>query len=320
MRPPDERPKGAYLVDLHTRFVPETNDFRGISLCAGYGGLDLGRTSPNPTTELWLSSSGRAMRRPLSWRGWRTRPWVRRLSGTTLEPLTAELGAAAYISSLPAIPASHLASRATVAGRPTPAPLARGCANRRGGGPGLGLVRERRGALVLGIRRGRGRPSTHGLQPKGGPLHSERSGASHRRRRLFILAHADRERRGLCAGSDPGAGEAQIDLSERHFGGERRPICAERDGSHLDGSLVDVEGLRLLSADGDLPIFAPGPGELQAWEDILSVDPGAQPALLRNGDGMADRVDRTRGAGNGVSSMAAALAWAVLKAAHRVPS
>lgn len=62
--------------------------------------------------ELWLSSNGKAMRRPLSWRGWQTRPWVKRLSGTILDPSTADRGAAGFISSLPAIPASHSATPA----------------------------------------------------------------------------------------------------------------------------------------------------------------------------------------------------------------
>jgi len=69
-------------------------------------------TSPNPTTELWLSSSGKATRRQLSWRGWRTRPWVKRLSGTILEPSMAGHGVAAFISSLPAIPANPSATPA----------------------------------------------------------------------------------------------------------------------------------------------------------------------------------------------------------------
>lgn len=38
-------------------------------------------TSPTPDIELWVTSSGKPMRRPRSWRGWRTRPWIARLSG-----------------------------------------------------------------------------------------------------------------------------------------------------------------------------------------------------------------------------------------------
>ncbi len=34
-------------------------------------------------------SNGKPTPQPLSWRGWKTRPWIRLLSGTTLEPSTA---------------------------------------------------------------------------------------------------------------------------------------------------------------------------------------------------------------------------------------
>jgi hypothetical protein len=62
--------------------------------------------SQNPDIELCAMSSETVTLRPLSWRGWQTRPWARLLSGTISKPLTANLGAAAFISSLPVIPAS----------------------------------------------------------------------------------------------------------------------------------------------------------------------------------------------------------------------
>ena len=76
-----------------------------------------GCTLQNRTIELWLSSNGKAMQRPLSWRGWLTRPWVKRLSGTIFEPLTLQHGAAAFISSLPAIHANPSAMPAGAAGK-----------------------------------------------------------------------------------------------------------------------------------------------------------------------------------------------------------
>ncbi len=63
-------------------------------------------TSPNPAIALSVTSSGKPTLRPLSWHGWRTRPWVKLLSGTTCDPSTVALGAAAFISSLPVIHAS----------------------------------------------------------------------------------------------------------------------------------------------------------------------------------------------------------------------
>ena len=44
--------------------------------------------------------SGEPTPRPFSWRGWRTRPWMKLLSGTTLQPSTASLGVELWIQSL----------------------------------------------------------------------------------------------------------------------------------------------------------------------------------------------------------------------------
>ena len=68
-------------------------------------------TSQNPDIELSVTSSGKPTRRQPSWPGWRTRPWIVRLSGTTCAPSTAARGVRRFISSLPAIPASHFPTR-----------------------------------------------------------------------------------------------------------------------------------------------------------------------------------------------------------------
>ena len=99
----------------------------------GLAGSNSGSTSPNPDTELWVSLSGKHEQRPLSWRGWRTRPWVSLLSGTTSEPSTADAGVDAWISFLRASRASHSASPETsgesmmngISGRTLPGSLAR---------------------------------------------------------------------------------------------------------------------------------------------------------------------------------------------------
>lgn len=83
--------------------------FHGLSLCSGFGGLDLGLSlaAPPPShTELFVTLSGRPTPRPSSWRGWRTRPWIRLLSGTKLKHSTAARGGALWISSLQDIPAN----------------------------------------------------------------------------------------------------------------------------------------------------------------------------------------------------------------------
>lgn len=57
-------------------------------------------TPPSETSELWVTLSGKATPRPLSWRGWKNRPYVQLLSGMTLPPLTATRGVELWISSL----------------------------------------------------------------------------------------------------------------------------------------------------------------------------------------------------------------------------
>jgi len=70
-------------------------------------GSNSGSASPSGTDiELWVTSSGKPTQRLLSWRGWKIRPWIARLSGTISKPSTADRGAAWWISSLAATHAS----------------------------------------------------------------------------------------------------------------------------------------------------------------------------------------------------------------------
>jgi hypothetical protein len=70
--------------------------------------------SQNQTIELSVMSREKSMPRQLSWRGWLTRPWLRHLFGTISNPSAANHGAAAFISSLPVIPANRSAFQAAV--------------------------------------------------------------------------------------------------------------------------------------------------------------------------------------------------------------
>ena len=54
-----------------------------------------------------VTSNGKPTLRPASWRGWRTRPWMRLLSGMTCSPSTADRGVASWISLLRASRASR---------------------------------------------------------------------------------------------------------------------------------------------------------------------------------------------------------------------
>lgn len=66
---------------------------------------------------LWALVNGKPEPRPLLWRGWQKRPWIRLLFGAILRPLTAELGADAWISSLRA---SRVNRQATPGSDPAP--------------------------------------------------------------------------------------------------------------------------------------------------------------------------------------------------------
>lgn len=76
-----------------------------------------GYASPSATgPALWATSSGTPSLRPSSWQGWKTRPWIQRLSGTTLPPSTADAGVERWISSWAGSLASPRASQESDSG------------------------------------------------------------------------------------------------------------------------------------------------------------------------------------------------------------
>jgi hypothetical protein len=93
---------------LHVPNLPPPSTSAPASDC-----LSSSRDSPGSTPKLWLTLSGTATQRPLFWPAWRKRPWTRRLFGTISAPSTAQRGADAWISSLPASPASRSAQPAS---------------------------------------------------------------------------------------------------------------------------------------------------------------------------------------------------------------
>ena len=104
-------------------FVPPTDlkSFAASAFAPESQASILAYTSQSPDIALWVMSSETVSQRPLSWRGWQTRPWARLLFGTICDPSTADRGAAAFISSLPVIPASRSRSRATAKAKTIPA-------------------------------------------------------------------------------------------------------------------------------------------------------------------------------------------------------
>lgn len=119
-------------------------------------------------------------------------------------------------------------------------------------------------------------------------------GASHQRERLFLLAVSERAERGALGGRRNGGGEGIDARGEAH-----------RGPGEPDAPL----------ADAGLPLFPPGPGERDAWERVLADRPDlapAQPVVRGVADGGARRVDRLRALGNGVVPLQAADAFRLL--------
>jgi DNA (cytosine-5)-methyltransferase 1 len=113
------------------------------------------------------------------------------------------------------------------------------------------------------------------------------AGAPHRRERLFILAHADRE----------GLRRQRVDVE---------PVGQELRDEAASG--CDAERSR----GSHVVAFPPGPDERSDWERYLVEHPHLEPGVRRGADGLANRVERLRALGNGVVPQQAALAWAVL--------
>ena len=91
---------------LHTPTNPSPLNCAGSPFVPAMPDSTSAFTSPNPDIELSVTSSGKLTQRRLSWQGWKTRPWLKRLSGTISNPSMADVGATVFISSLRAIPAS----------------------------------------------------------------------------------------------------------------------------------------------------------------------------------------------------------------------
>lgn len=133
-------------------------------------------------------------------------------------------------------------------------------------------------------------------------------GASHLRERLFILAHADLQERGesrlLPALSLP------PEAPEGRGPGGQAAGPAEC-GLGLDGDVGFPDGDGL---DAPFPgLFPPLPGAFEEWGMALAARPELKPGLHRLDDGMASWLDRSAAAGNGVVPLAAARAWRMLR-------
>jgi len=160
-----------------------------------------------------------------------------------------------------------------------------------------------------------------GYRVAAGLFTASETGANHERERLFILADADRRRttagqvfrRCDAAAQGKGGGEFQF-----MRGG---PELADAGGAGCQGSeLRRTRGqVERIEASGPiaqfrLPLFPPGPDDIDAWRTVLEIDPTLEPAICRMADGMANRAQQLRLLGNGVVALEAAYAYTTIGA------
>lgn len=289
---------------------PRHDDLRGLSLCAGVGGLDLGLHLAEP--------------------GYRTVGFVERNAGAAAT-LVARMADA---SLAPAVVWDDLRSfdgrpwrgrvHIVTAGYPCQpfsfAGLRRGQDDPRHLWPDVArIVREVgpewcffenvAGHLSLGFRDVCEELQDMGFRVAAGVVSAAEVGGSHIRDRLFILAHADRafqREPGLCGAGPGGAG-----LPERPEPDGEADVDQAR-GDVLDALVGHAAGSEVEA--GETGLFPPLPGGFAEWREALERRPDLKPCIHGLADGMAGWVDRCRAAGNGVVPLAAARAWRMLKA------
>jgi len=133
-------------------------------------------------------------------------------------------------------------------------------------------------------------------------------GAPHVRERMFILADANLQEFGQHGLHQAGSWRSEINEGRAP---RRQTDGAEERGLQLDS---DVGVSAFHGLDAPFPgIFPPLPGSFAEWRDRLLDRPDLEPSVQRLADGLATRLDRTAAAGNGVVPLAAARAWRMLR-------
>ncbi|MFC6688660.1 DNA cytosine methyltransferase [Jhaorihella thermophila] len=155
-------------------------------------------------------------------------------------------------------------------------------------------------------------------------------GAPHKRERLFILAHRERDHmadparllrdpferwepdQDACPLAD--ADGERRKQAERWKAQDGRPDRCEPDVDDADGAGPQGRGDEPCQHAGEWPAWPPGPGDADGWREFLRHAPDIEPSIRRGADGLAHRVDRLRLCGNGVVPLVAAHALRTLAA------
>ncbi|MEZ5878954.1 MAG: DNA cytosine methyltransferase, partial [Tepidamorphaceae bacterium] len=120
------------------------------------------------------------------------------------------------------------------------------------------------GHLDLGFAEVARRLQAMGYSVKAGLFSAAEAGASHIRRRLFILAHAD----DIALLQQDGATDRPEGPALRAVDRPNRQASGDRQGgAGVDVPVADQQGFGDAAVrDAGIPLFAPAPCELSAWE------------------------------------------------------
>ena len=207
------------------------------------------------------------------------------------------------------------------------------------------MVPDRKGGREAPIRRVLRELAEMGWDAEWAVLPASSVGASHRRERVFVLAHGPSGGLGECG--QPPQRDGQPDGGDEDLGnagGEQRWIRPEREELQRPaarGAVSGERGSELADARRELPqgidpggpaggstgrggggvahlranvlpIFAPGPADPR-WRDIIALAPSLEPAVRDLADGLATtRREWLRVLGNGVVPLQAAAAIVAL--------
>ncbi len=178
--------------------------------------------------------------------------------------------------------------------------------------PGIVFFENVSGHLTLGFDAVRAELTALGYRVAAGLFSAAEVGASHRRERLFILGVADTWSEQLQGFGEGGSTQGAVGR-----GGGTTVANTDDSGwrSHEQGSGTEQRALDCGSSDG-VDLFPPGPTDLDAWRRILADRPDLAPATQSGVcgvvDGSASRLDRLRALGNGVVPLVAAYAFVSL--------